>query len=44
MRDIHVSCIIAAEDGAVKGILTTGDITSRAVAEGWRWRHPWRRS
>jgi CBS domain-containing protein len=34
MRDIHVSCIIAAEDGVVKGILTTGDITSRAVAEG----------
>jgi CBS domain-containing protein len=34
MRDLHVSCIIAAEDGAVRGILTTGDITSRAVAEG----------
>ncbi|MDG4649571.1 putative nucleotidyltransferase substrate binding domain-containing protein [Roseibacterium sp. SDUM158017] len=34
MREIHVSCIIAAEDGAVRGILTTGDITSRAVAEG----------
>jgi len=34
MREIHVSCIIATEDGAVRGILTTGDITSRAVAEG----------
>jgi CBS domain-containing protein len=34
MREIHVSCIIAAEDSVVKGILTTGDITSRAVAEG----------
>jgi CBS domain-containing protein len=34
MRDLHVSCIIAAEEGAVRGILTTGDITSRAVAEG----------
>lgn len=34
MREIHVSCIIAAEGGAVRGILTTGDITSRAVAEG----------
>jgi CBS domain-containing protein len=33
MREIRVSCIIAAE-GAVRGILTTGDITSRAVAEG----------
>jgi len=34
MRDIHVSCIIAAEKGAVRGIMTTGDIASRAVAEG----------
>ncbi|WP_224816069.1 DUF294 nucleotidyltransferase-like domain-containing protein [Hasllibacter sp. MH4015] len=36
MRDRHVSCIIAteAEDGPVRGILTTGDITARAVAEG----------
>ncbi len=34
MREIHVSCIIAAEDGIVRGILTTGDIASRAVAEG----------
>ncbi|MCU4653046.1 DUF294 nucleotidyltransferase-like domain-containing protein [Roseibacterium sp. SDUM158016] len=34
MREIHVSCIIAAEEGTVKGILTTGDIASRAVAEG----------
>ncbi len=34
MREIHVSCIIAAEGKAVRGILTTGDITSRAVAEG----------
>ncbi len=34
MREIHVSCIIAAEGKSVRGILTTGDITSRAVAEG----------
>ena len=34
MRDRHVSCIIAAEGDTVRGILTTGDITSRAVAEG----------
>lgn len=34
MRDIHVSCIIATEGPAVRGILTTGDITARAVAEG----------
>lgn len=34
MREKHVSCIIAAEDDVVRGILTTGDITSRAVAEG----------
>jgi len=34
MREIHVSCIIATEEDAVRGILTTGDITSRAVAEG----------
>ncbi len=34
MRDIHVSCIIVTDAGAVTGILTTGDITARAVAEG----------
>ncbi|MEJ6392645.1 DUF294 nucleotidyltransferase-like domain-containing protein [Gymnodinialimonas sp. 2305UL16-5] len=34
MRALGVSCIIVAEDDAVRGILTTGDITSRAVAEG----------
>jgi len=38
MRGLGVSCIIATDDGAsngaVRGILTTGDITARAVAEG----------
>jgi CBS domain-containing protein len=34
MRELGVSCIIAAEGHSVRGILTTGDITSRAVAEG----------
>jgi CBS domain-containing protein len=34
MRELGVSCIIAAEGDRVRGILTTGDITSRAVAEG----------
>ncbi len=34
MRSLGVSCIIATVDDAVRGILTTGDITSRAVAEG----------
>ncbi len=34
MRERHVSCIIVVEGGAVRGILTTGDITTRAVAEG----------
>ena len=34
MRDIHVSCIIVTEGQTLSGILTTGDITSRAVAEG----------
>ena len=34
MRELGVSCIIATEGGAVRGILTTGDITARAVAEG----------
>jgi CBS domain-containing protein len=33
MRDLGVSCIIATDGPAVRGILTTGDITSRAVAE-----------
>lgn len=36
MRELHVSCIIAAEGTTVRGIMTTGDITSRAVAEGLR--------
>ncbi len=40
MRDLHVSCIIATVDGTAKGILTTGDITGRAVAEGRPTRHP----
>jgi CBS domain-containing protein len=35
MREIHVSCIIAAEDSVVKGILTTGDITSARWPRGW---------
>jgi CBS domain-containing protein len=34
MRALRVSCIIATVDGAARGILTTGDITGRAVAEG----------
>ncbi|NKX45475.1 DUF294 nucleotidyltransferase-like domain-containing protein [Roseicyclus persicicus] len=34
MRGLGVSCIIAAEGDAVRGILTSGDITARAVAEG----------
>ena len=34
MRGLGVSCIIATVDDAVRGILTTGDITARAVAEG----------
>lgn len=34
MRGLGVSCVIAAENDVVRGILTTGDITSRAVAEG----------
>ncbi|MEQ8368464.1 MAG: DUF294 nucleotidyltransferase-like domain-containing protein [Roseicyclus sp.] len=34
MRARHVSCIIATEGATVRGILTTGDITARAVAEG----------
>lgn len=34
MRELHVSCVIAVEDDAVRGILTTRDITARAVAEG----------
>jgi CBS domain-containing protein len=34
MRELGVSCIIATDGGAVRGILTTGDITARAVAEG----------
>ncbi|MBF9045942.1 CBS domain-containing protein [Rhodobacterales bacterium LSUCC0031] len=34
MRELGVSCIIATEGEAVRGILTTGDITARAVAEG----------
>lgn len=34
MRAMGVSCIIATVDGSLRGILTTGDITARAVAEG----------
>ena len=34
MRGLGVSCIIATVDDAVRGILTTGDITARAVDEG----------
>jgi CBS domain-containing protein len=34
MRALGVSCIIATDGPTVRGILTTGDITSRAVAEG----------
>ncbi|MEM7721787.1 MAG: DUF294 nucleotidyltransferase-like domain-containing protein [Pseudomonadota bacterium] len=34
MREIRVSCIIVTDNDAVKGILTTGDMTNRAMAEG----------
>jgi len=34
MRDARVSSIVATEGGAVRGILTAGDIAARAVAEG----------
>jgi len=34
MRDIRVSCIIVTEGDAVRGILTTGDMTNRVLAEG----------
>jgi CBS domain-containing protein len=34
MRDIKVSCIIITENDAVRGILTTGDMTNRAIADG----------
>ncbi|WP_284264352.1 DUF294 nucleotidyltransferase-like domain-containing protein [Roseicyclus amphidinii] len=40
MRELGVSCIIACEGQSVRGILTTGDITSRAVAEGLPPRTP----
>ncbi|MCT4683531.1 MAG: DUF294 nucleotidyltransferase-like domain-containing protein [Roseicyclus sp.] len=40
MRELGVSCIIACEGPSVRGILTTGDITSRAVAEGLPPRTP----
>jgi CBS domain-containing protein len=34
MRERRVSCIIATDGDQVRGIVTTGDITARAVAEG----------
>lgn len=34
MRDIRVSCIIICDGDRVAGILTTGDMTNRAMAEG----------
>jgi len=41
MRGLHVSCILVVDDAnTVRGILTTGDITARAVAEGLDLRTP----
>ena len=34
MRDRGVSCLCVVDDGRLVGILTTGDVTERAVAEG----------
>jgi CBS domain-containing protein len=34
MRDRDVSCLCVVEGGRLTGILTTGDVTERAVAEG----------
>jgi CBS domain-containing protein len=34
MRDRNVSCLCVVEDKRLTGILTTGDVTERAVAEG----------
>ncbi|MEM7742702.1 MAG: DUF294 nucleotidyltransferase-like domain-containing protein [Pseudomonadota bacterium] len=34
MRDNHVSSILAVDDGALVGLLTTRDLTNRVVAEG----------
>lgn len=33
MADKHISCVLVVEDGALVGLLTTGDITSRVVAK-----------
>ncbi len=34
MRDRHVSCVAVTEQGVLTGIVTTGDLTGRALAEG----------
>ncbi|MEM6711158.1 MAG: putative nucleotidyltransferase substrate binding domain-containing protein [Pseudomonadota bacterium] len=34
MGDKHISCVLVEDHGALAGILTTGDITSRVVAAG----------
>jgi len=34
MRDKDISCLLVCEDGALKGIVTTGDLTNRILAEG----------
>ncbi|MEM6381819.1 MAG: DUF294 nucleotidyltransferase-like domain-containing protein [Pseudomonadota bacterium] len=34
MSDKHISCVLVVDDGALVGLLTTGDITGRIVATG----------
>ena len=34
MRDKGISCVLVCEDGALQGIMTTGDLTNRVLAEG----------
>ncbi len=34
MRDKNISCLLVAKDGALQGIVTTSDLTSRILAEG----------
>jgi len=34
MRDKDISCLLVCENGALAGIMTTGDLTNRVLAEG----------
>lgn len=34
MADKHISCVLVVEEGALVGLLTTGDITGRVAAKG----------